>query len=90
MRTESSVLCKYDRKINDEDLGQGKRFSFGLCAIAFSVNFAIRQLYMIKQLIRIRISLNQQEIDSSEVIVEIPEVGSLSTVRYRQVTPNIK
>ena len=32
-------------------------------------------------------SVSQQKIDSSVVVAEIPEVGSQSTVRYRQVTP---
>ena len=35
---------------------------------------------------RIRTNFSQQKIDSSLVVAEKPEVGSLSTVRYRQVT----
>ena len=42
--------------------------------------------YKFASKLRIRLSLSQQKIDSSVVVAEIPEVGILSIVSYRQVT----
>ena len=56
-------------------------------SVQFDKGLIIPANYKFASKLRIRVSVSRQKIDSSVVVAEIPEVGSLSTVRYRQMTP---